>query len=62
MTAPPLNAAAVDCLGLSEKEAIKAARAMLAHHTYVYQRGSIIYGTESKWWNGEDLREDGYET
>lgn len=62
MSQPPHNAASVDCAGLTEAERIKAARAMLTTHEYVYQRRDILYGTTSKWWNEEDLKEDGYES
>lgn len=64
MSIPPLNAVRINTADVESgsKEYIALCRQALASpYDYIYERGKELICTHSKWWNDDDLKEDGYD-
>lgn len=57
----PKNAKVYDLSDMTECEKIKLIRSVLMKHEYLYSSNTRLVCSDVKWWDEDNMREDGHE-
>ena len=58
----PKDAVIYSLEGLDVEEAVRLIRSQLMKHNYLYSNKTQLICTTTKWWDEDNLREDGHDT